>query len=177
MALDIGPGGEVICPSFTFFATAGCIARTGAVHVFADSCPVCFNINVDDVRKRISTRTRAIMPVHLFGQMAAMEAVMELAKEHNLRVIEDAAQALGAAYRGRPAGSIGDFGTFSFFPSKNLGGFGDSGMLVTNDGTLAEKARLLPITAPTEILPQNGRRQLPYRSFASCHDFSQDGAS
>jgi len=145
MALDIRRGDEVICPSFTFFATAGCVARTGATPVFVDCCPFCFNINIADARKRVSSRTRAIIPVHLFGQMAEMDTVMALAREHNLRVIEDAAQSIGASYRGRPAGSIGDFGAFSFFPSKNLGGFGDSGMLVTNDDALAQKARLLRV--------------------------------
>lgn len=143
MALGIGPGDEVLCPSFTFFATAGCIARAGATPVFADSCPVCFNLDVDDARRRVTPRTKAIIPVHLFGQTAEMDAVLELAREHNLRVIEDAAQAIGAAYRGRPAGSMGDFGTFSFFPSKNLGGFGEGGLLTTSDDALAEKARVL----------------------------------
>lgn len=142
MALGIGPGDEVICPSFTFFATAGCIARTGATPVFADS-NTDFNLDVADARRRITPRTKAIMPVHLFGQMADMDGVMALAREHNLRVIEDAAQSLGAGDAGRPAGSIGDFGTFSFFPSKNLGGFGDSGMLVANDDAIADRARLL----------------------------------
>ena len=143
MALDIGPGDEVICPSFTFFATAGCIARTGARPVFADSLPDTFNINVQDARKKITPRTKAIIPVHLFGQMADMDAVMELGREYGLRVLEDAAQSMGAKFRGMPAGSLGDFGTFSFYPSKNLSGFGDSGMLVCNDDTLAHKARLL----------------------------------
>src|ERR1700683_2218199 len=133
MALGIGHGDEVICPSFTFFATAGCIARSGAKPVFADSCPVCFNLDVEDAARRITPRTKAIMPVHLFGQAAEMDGVMDLAKKHGIRVVEDAAQALGAGYRGRKLGTIGDFGTFSFFPSKNLGGFGDSGVLVTND--------------------------------------------
>jgi dTDP-4-amino-4,6-dideoxygalactose transaminase len=143
MALGIGPGDEVLCPSFTFFATAGCIARTGATPVFVDSCPCCFNIDVEDATKKITSRTKAIMPVHLFGQSANMEGVLALAKAHNLRVIEDAAQALGAAYRGTPVGSLGDFGTYSFFPSKNLGGFGDGGLLVTNDDALAERASIL----------------------------------
>jgi dTDP-4-amino-4,6-dideoxygalactose transaminase len=143
MALDVGPGDEVICPSFTFFATAGCIARTGAKPVFADSSPVCFNLDIGDAARRITPRTKAIMPVHLFGQSADMDAVMALAKQHNLRVIEDAAQALSTAYRGKPVGSIGDFGAYSFFPSKNLGGFGDGGMLVTSDDALAERARIL----------------------------------
>ncbi len=144
MALGVGPGDEVICPSFTFFATAGCIARAGAIPVFADSCPVCFNLDVEDAARKITARTRAIMPVHLFGQAAEMDRVMELAAAHrNVAVIEDAAQALGAQYRGRGAGSIGDFGTFSFYPSKNLGGFGDAGLLVTSDDALAAQARLL----------------------------------
>ncbi len=143
MALGIGPGDELLCPSFTFFATAGCVARVGATPVFVDSCPVCFNLDVDDARRRVTARTRAIIPVHLFGQTADMDAVLALAREHGLRVIEDAAQAIGAAYRGRPAGSMGDFGAFSFFPSKNLGGFGEGGLLTTNDDALAERARVL----------------------------------
>ena len=143
MALGIGPGDEVICPSFTFFATAGCIARLGATPVFADSHPVCFNLDVEDAERRITPRVKAIMPVHLFGQPAEMDRVMALARKHGLRVIEDAAQALGAAYRGLPAGSISDFGAFSFFPTKNLGGFGDAGLLVTNDDELAARARLM----------------------------------
>jgi dTDP-4-amino-4,6-dideoxygalactose transaminase len=143
MALGIGPGDEVLCPSFTFFATAGCIARVGARPVFVDSSPDSFNIDVKDAARRITARTKAIIPVHLYGQTADMDAIMELARANNLRVIEDAAQALGATYRGRQAGSIGDFGTFSFFPTKNLGAFGDAGLLTTNDDELAETARLL----------------------------------
>ncbi len=143
MVLGIGPGDEVICPSFTFFATAGCVARTGATPVFADSCPVCFNIDPDDIVARITPRTKAIIPVHLFGQPAAMDRILETAKRHNLRVIEDAAQSLGAKFRGQSAGTMGAFGIFSFFPSKNLGCLGDGGLLVTNDDSLAERARLL----------------------------------
>ncbi|MBI4324821.1 MAG: DegT/DnrJ/EryC1/StrS family aminotransferase [Chloroflexi bacterium] len=143
MALGVGPGDEVICPTFTFFATAGCIARVGAKPVFVDSCPVCFNLDVADLERKITPRTKTIIPVHLFGQAAEMDAVMAAAQRHGVTVIEDAAQALGAGYRGRKVGSIGHFGAFSFFPSKNLGGFGDGGMLVTNDEALAEKARLL----------------------------------
>jgi dTDP-4-amino-4,6-dideoxygalactose transaminase len=145
MALEIGPGDEVICPSFTFFATAGCVARVGARPVFIDSCPVCFNLDPASVQASVTRRTRAVIPVHLFGQAAAMDEVVALAKRHALAVIEDAAQALGAAYRGKPVGSIGNFGTFSFFPSKNLGGFGDSGLLTTDDAALAEKARILRV--------------------------------
>jgi len=143
MALDIGPGDEVICPSFTFFATAGCVARVGATPVFADSCPVCFNIDVADARRRVTGRTAAIIPVHLFGQCADMDGVMALASEHGLAVIEDAAQAIGATYKGRMAGSTGDCGTFSFYPSKNLSAFGEAGLLVSNDDQLAAAARLL----------------------------------
>jgi dTDP-4-amino-4,6-dideoxygalactose transaminase len=143
MALGIGPGDEVICPSFTFFATAGCIARVSATPVFADSCPVCFNLDVEDAARRITPRTKALIPVHLFGQSADMDRVMALARKHDLPVIEDAAQALSATYRGRRVGSIGDFGTFSFFPSKNLGGFGDGGLLVTSNDDLAARARMM----------------------------------
>ena len=143
MALDIGPGDEVLCPTFTFFATAGSIARTGATPVFVDACPVCFNIDVEDAARKVTARTKAIVPVHLFGQSAEMDGVMALAGEHGLRIIEDAAQAIGARYRGRGCGSMGDFGTYSFFPSKNLGGFGDGGMVVCNDDALAERTRML----------------------------------
>jgi dTDP-4-amino-4,6-dideoxygalactose transaminase len=143
MALNIGPGDEVLCPSFTFFATAGCVARVGAKPVFVDSCPTSFNIDVADAARRITPRTKAIMPVHLYGQTADMDAIRELAGAHGLFVIEDAAQALGAKFRGQPAGSMGEFGTFSFFPTKNLGALGDAGLLVTNDDELAARARLL----------------------------------
>lgn len=143
MALDLAPGDEVICPSFTFFATAGCIARLGATPVFADVHADSFNLDADDVARRITPRTKAIIPVHLFGQSADMEPLLALAKERRLAVIEDAAQALGAKYRGRACGTIGEFGTFSFFPSKNLGGFGDGGLVATNRDDLAERVRLL----------------------------------
>jgi dTDP-4-amino-4,6-dideoxygalactose transaminase len=143
MALGVGPGDEVICPSFTFFATAGCISRTGATPVFADSCPYCFNLDVEDAARRVTPRTKAIMPVHLFGQSADMDAVMALSARAGLSVIEDAAQSMGATYRGRPVGGIGVFGMFSLFPSKNLGGFGDGGVLVTDDDDLAARARML----------------------------------
>ncbi len=143
MALGIGPGDEVIVPTFTFFATAGCVARVGATPVFVDSCPVCFNIDTVKAAAKITPKTKALIPVHLFGQSADMDAVMALAKAHNLFVIEDGAQAIGAKYKGKPVGSIGHFGTYSFFPSKNLGGFGDGGFLVTNDDALAGRARLL----------------------------------
>ena len=143
MALDIGPGDEVICPSFTFFATAGCISRVGAKPVFADSCESCFNIDPDGIEKLITNKTNAIIPVHLFGQSADLDVILEIARKHGLAVVEDAAQAFGALYRGQPVCSFGDFATVSFFPSKNLGALGDAGILLTNDAALAEKARLL----------------------------------
>lgn len=145
MSLGIGSGDEVICPSFTFFATAGCVSRVGATPVFADVNEKSFNIDVDDAARKITARTKAIIPVHLFGQMADMDGVMKFAREHGLAVIEDAAQALGAKDEGRQAGTVGTFGAFSFFPSKNLGGFGDGGLLTTNDGELAEQARILRV--------------------------------
>ncbi len=140
MALDIGPGDEVLCPSFTFFATAGCIARTGAKPVFIDVQPDTFNLDIRDAERKVTEATKAIIPVHLFGQAVEMDSVADFADQNGLAVIEDAAQALGAKYKGRPVGGLGTFGTFSFFPSKNLGGFGDGGMLVTNDEKLSEKA-------------------------------------
>jgi len=143
MALDIGPGDEVICPSFSFFATAGAIARLGATPVFADISPDSFNLDPESTAQLITKQTKAIIPVHLFGQSAAMEPLMAIARDHGLKVIEDAAQAFGAAYQDQALGSIGDFGCFSFFPSKNLGGFGDGGLLTTNDEALAAKARIL----------------------------------
>lgn len=143
MALDIGPGDEVIVPSFTFFATAGSVARLGATPVFADVCPACFNLDPADVARRITPRTKALIPVHLFGQAADMDALLALAKTHHLAVIEDAAQSFGARYRDRHVGTLGEFGTFSFFPSKNLGGFGDGGLVTTTRDDLAERVRLL----------------------------------
>jgi len=143
MALGIGQGDQVLCPSFTFFATAGCVARVGATPVFVDSLADSFNIDIADAARRITSKTKAIIPVHLFGQMADMNGVRELARAHKLAVIEDAAQALGSLFEGKAAGSLGDFGTFSFFPTKNLGALGDAGLLVTNNDELAEQARLL----------------------------------
>ncbi|MDZ4288702.1 MAG: DegT/DnrJ/EryC1/StrS family aminotransferase [Prosthecobacter sp.] len=145
MALDIGAGDEVLCPAFTFFATAGVVSRLGAVPVFTDVHRTCFNMDVADARAKITARTKAIIPVHLFGQSADMDPIMELAREKGLRVLEDGAQAIGAEYKGRGCGTMGDFGAYSFFPSKNLGGFGDGGMLVTNDDALAEQARVLRV--------------------------------
>ena len=145
MALGIGPGDEVLCPSFTFFATAGCVARVGAKPVFVDSCPVCFNLDLRDAARRITPRTKAIIPVHLFGQAAEMDGVLDLARRHGLRVIEDAAQAMGATYRGKQVGTLGDFGTISFFPTKNLGALGDAGALLANDTALFERAKILRV--------------------------------
>ncbi|HEY1576212.1 MAG TPA: DegT/DnrJ/EryC1/StrS family aminotransferase, partial [Terracidiphilus sp.] len=139
MALGIGPGDEVITTPFTFFATAGCIARVGALPVFVDIDRRTFNIDPARIEDAITPRTKAIIPVHLFGQMCDMDPIMEIARKHNLYVIEDAAQAISATYKGRKAGSIGTVGCFSFFPSKNLGGAGDGGMVVTNDSELYER--------------------------------------
>jgi dTDP-4-amino-4,6-dideoxygalactose transaminase len=143
MALGIGPGDEVICPAFTFFATAGCVSRVGASPVFADSCPECFNMDPKGLEALFTPRTKALIPVHLFGQAADMDPILELARRRGVAVIEDAAQAFGATYKGRPASSMGEFGTVSFYPTKNLGALGDAGLLVTNDAGLAEKARML----------------------------------
>lgn len=143
MALDIKPGDEIITSPYSFFATAGAIVRLGARPVFVDIDLDTLNIDASLVESAVTKRTRAILPVHLAGQMADMNAIMEIAKRHNLYVIEDACQALGADYHGRRAGSIGDLGCFSFFPSKNLGGAGDSGMVVCNDPALADRVSLL----------------------------------
>jgi len=143
MALGVGPGDEVITSPYTFFATAGTIARLGARPVFIDIDPATFNLDPDLLAAAITPRTKAIMPVHLFGQMADMDPIMEIAERHHLPVIEDAAQAIGAEYKGRRAGSIGTVGCFSFFPSKNLGGFGDGGMVTTQDPALANQIQLL----------------------------------
>ncbi len=143
MAIDLRPGDEVITTPYTFFATAGAIARLGARPVFVDIDPLTYNIAPAGIEAAVTPRTKAIMPVHLFGQMADMDPVMEIARRHGLYVIEDAAQAIGAEYKGRRAGSIGHLGCFSFFPSKNLGGFGDGGMVTTNDPNLADRVKLL----------------------------------
>ena len=139
MSLDIGLGDEVITTPFTFFATVGCIIRTGATPVFVDINPKTFNIDPHLIEAAVTPRTRAIMPVHLFGQMADMDPIVEVAKRHNLYVIEDAAQSITSTYKGKKAGSIGTAGCFSFFPSKNLGGIGDGGMIITNDEALYER--------------------------------------
>ena len=143
MACDIGAGDEVIVPSFTFFATASAVARLGAKPVFADIDPVTFNLDPDAVRAKLTPATKAILPVHLFGQCADMDALGKIAAKIGVPVIEDAAQAIGAEFGGRRAGSIGRIGCLSFYPTKNLGGAGDGGMLTTNDDVLAERLRLI----------------------------------
>ncbi len=142
-ALGIGPGDEVITSPFTFFATAGSISRVGAKPVFTDIDPCTFNLDVNQIGAKITRRTKAILPVHLFGLCCEMDRIQEIAKRHSLFVIEDAAQAFGSACHGKKAGSIGDAGCFSFYPTKNLGGAGDGGMVVTNSRVLADKIRLL----------------------------------
>lgn len=143
MAIGIKPGDEVICPSFTFFATASAIDRLGGIPVFADIEPGTFNIDPAHVESLVTEKTKAIIPVHLFGQCADMDAIMEIASRHDLKVIEDCAQSIGAEWNDQPCGSIGHIGCFSFYPTKNLGGFGDGGMLTTNDSELADTIRLL----------------------------------
>jgi len=143
MALDVGPGDEVITSTYSFFATAGAIARLGARPVLLDIDPVTFNIDPAAVSSAITDRTKAILPVHLFGLCADLDPILAVGKRQGVPVVEDAAQAIGAAYKGRPAGAIGTVGCFSFFPSKNLGAFGDAGLLTTNDAALAHKAALL----------------------------------
>jgi dTDP-4-amino-4,6-dideoxygalactose transaminase len=139
MALDVGEGDEVVTTPYTFFATAGCIARVGAKAVFVDIDPATFNIDPTKIEAAISPRTKAIMPVHLFGQCADMDPILAIAKKHNLPVIEDAAQAIGSEYKGKRAGSMGTVGCFSFFPSKNLGAVGDAGAVTCNDDKLAKR--------------------------------------
>lgn len=143
MALDIKAGDEVLCPAFTFFATAGCVSRVGATPVFVDVLPDTYNIDLEDAAKKVNSKTKAIIPVHLFGQSCDMDATMSFAKEHSLHVVEDSAQSLGAKFGDRFSGTIGDFGCYSFFPSKNLGSIGDAGLLVTQNDELAKAARIL----------------------------------
>jgi dTDP-4-amino-4,6-dideoxygalactose transaminase len=143
MALGVGPGAEVITPTYSFFATAGCVSRLGATPVFVDIDPVTFNLSPDGVRRALSRRTKAIVPVHLYGLAADMDAILTLARTARVPVIEDAAQALGSRHHGQLVGGLGTIGCFSFFPSKNLGGFGDAGLVVTRDADLAKEIRLL----------------------------------
>jgi dTDP-4-amino-4,6-dideoxygalactose transaminase len=144
MAIDLKYGDEVIIPTYSFFATAGVVARLGAVPVLVDIDPLTFNIDPEGIEKRITKKAKVIMPVHLYGQSADMAPIMEIAKKYNLKVIEDCAQAIGTQYKdGKSVGTFGDIGCFSFFPSKNLGCFGDGGLVVTNDSALAEKLSIL----------------------------------
>ncbi len=142
-AIGVGSGDEVITTPFTFIATAGVIANCGAKPVFVDINSETFNIDPIKIEKAITKKTKVILPVHLFGQMADIDEIMSIARKYNLYVVEDAAQVIGAEYKGRKAGTIGDLGCFSFFPSKNLGAYGDGGMVVTNNEELANKIRLL----------------------------------
>lgn len=143
MAIGLKPGDEVIVPSFTFFASVSAITRLGGRPVFVDIDPLSFNLNVELLEGLITDKTKAIMPVHLFGQCADMDVICDVANSRGLRVIEDAAQAIGASFKGKKAGGIGDLGCISFYPTKNLGGFGDAGMITTNDDELADRVRLL----------------------------------
>jgi dTDP-4-amino-4,6-dideoxygalactose transaminase len=146
MAIDIKPGDEVIVPTYSFFATAGVVSRMNAVPVFVDIDPVTFNIDPAGIRKKITVKTKAIIPVHLYGQSAEMDEIMKIASDYNLKVIEDGAQAIGVQYKDRrKVGNIGDIGCFSFFPSKNLGCFGDGGLVITNDENLGEKLKILRV--------------------------------
>ncbi len=178
MALGIGPGDEVITTPFTFFATAGLIARTGATPVFVDIDPRTYNINPELIEAAITERTKAIMPVHLFGQVCDMDPIMDIAARHGLFVIEDAAQSITATYKGRKAGSIGTVGCFSFFPSKNLGGAGDGGMVVTNDEQLYATPRAdAQSRREAEVLSQVRGRQLPSGSDSGRRSAGQGASS
>jgi dTDP-4-amino-4,6-dideoxygalactose transaminase len=143
MSLDVGPGDEVITTPFSFFATAGCIVRVGARPVFVDIDAQSYNINPAFVEGAVTKKSKAVMPVHLFGQMAEMDSIMAVAGTNGLAVIEDAAQSITSEYKGQKAGGIGTVGCFSFFPSKNLGGIGDGGMVVTNDAKLYERIKVM----------------------------------
>ncbi|GKV66226.1 MULTISPECIES: DegT/DnrJ/EryC1/StrS aminotransferase family protein [unclassified Sporosarcina] len=144
-AADVGEGDEVIVPSFTFFATAGAVARANATPVFVDIDPITYNINPSKIEAAITEKTKAIIAVHLYGQMADMDLIMNIAKKHNLHVIEDAAQAMGATYNGKQVGEMSSAATYSFFPTKNLGAYGDGGMIVTNNEEIAELARVIRV--------------------------------
>ncbi len=146
MGINIKPGDEVIVPTYSFFATAGVVSRLNATPVFVDCDPVTFNIDPAKIEEKITKKTKAIIPVHLYGQSCEMDEIMEIAQAHNLKVIEDAAQAIGVQYKdGRFVGTIGDVGCYSFFPSKNLGCFGDGGLVVTNDENLGERLHILRV--------------------------------
>lgn len=142
-ALGVGPDDEVIVPAYSFFATAGAVLLVGARPVFVDIVPDTFCLNISQVEERISSKTRAVIPVHLYGQPASMQPLLDIARRHNVKVVEDNAQAFGAEYHGAKTGSLGDIGCISFFPTKNLGGYGDGGMVVTNVDEFAVKVRML----------------------------------
>lgn len=144
-ALGIGPGDEVITTPFTFFATAEAISMVGATPVFVDIDPVTYNIDPNLIEDAITERTKAILPVHLYGQAADMDAIVDIARRYDLKIVEDVAQAMGGRYKGRQLGTIGDVGAFSFFPTKPLGGFGDGGLIATNNDDVAEVARMLRV--------------------------------
>jgi dTDP-4-amino-4,6-dideoxygalactose transaminase len=158
MAIDVGPGDEVICPSFTFFATAGVVARLGAIPVFADIEPNTFNLDPGKLGALITEKTKAIIPVHLFGQVAEMEAIQEVADRRGVKVIEDAAQAIGAKRHGKTACSMGFAGCLSFYPTKNLGAFGDAGAICTDDAAFFEKCQLVRVHG-------SGHRNTYYHKF------------
>jgi dTDP-4-amino-4,6-dideoxygalactose transaminase len=146
MAIDIQPGDEIIVPTYSFFATAGVVSRLNAVPIFVDSNAVTYNINPKDIEKNITDKTKAIIPVHLYGQSAEMDEINAIAKKYNLKVIEDGAQAIGVQYKnGVKVGNLGNIGCFSFFPSKNLGCFGDGGLVITNDDKLGAKLRIMRV--------------------------------
>jgi dTDP-4-amino-4,6-dideoxygalactose transaminase len=145
MALGVGPGDEVVTSTYSFFATAGCVARLGATPVFVDIDPRTYNVDPAALAAAITPRTKAVIPVHLYGQSADLDPILAAAQRAGVAVIEDACQSIGARYKGRPLGSIGTFGTFSFFPSKNLGAFGDGGLVTTNDDGLAAVLRRLRV--------------------------------
>jgi dTDP-4-amino-4,6-dideoxygalactose transaminase len=144
-ACGVTQGDEVIVPSFTFFATAGAVARAGGTPVFVDIDPKTFNIDPKKIEAAITEKTKAIVPVHLYGQMADMDAIVEIAEKHNLAVIEDAAQAIGSLYKGKKVGELGTTACYSFFPTKNLGAYGDAGMIVTKDDEIAERMRVIRV--------------------------------
>lgn len=144
-ALGVGPGDEVITTPFTFFATAGSIVRAGAKPVFVDIELESFNIDPEKIEEAITEKTKAIIPVHLYGQMADMEKILEIAKKHDLAIIEDAAQAIGATRNGKSVGELSSAATYSFFPTKNLGAYGDGGMIITKDEEVAERARVIRV--------------------------------
>jgi dTDP-4-amino-4,6-dideoxygalactose transaminase len=156
MALEIGPGDEVITTPFTFVATAASVARVGAKPVFVDIEPLTYNLDPRRIQSAINERTRAIIPVHLFGFAADLDLILKVSRQHRLAVIEDAAQAIGARYHGAPLGTWGTFGCFSFYPSKNLGGAGDGGLITTNDASLADRIRVLRL--------HGSRRKYQYES-------------